>query len=118
MNCDVLRRGIEMPTIISRLILILSDAGLGMAMFSFGVWISDTPLLNTSIAASCIPASTYLSLFSGLFMALQPRINAYGNKLAAFVMSIQFLKGSAVMAAASIAVGLGKVLLRIAIVQV
>lgn len=77
-----------MPTIISRLILILSDAGLGMAMFSFG-----------------------------LFMALQPRINAYGNKLAAFVMSIQFLKGSAVMAAASIAVGLGKVLLRIAIVQ-
>ncbi|KAG2559895.1 probable auxin efflux carrier component 1b [Panicum virgatum] len=82
------RWGIEMPAIIARSISILSDAGLGMAMFSLG-----------------------------LFMALQPRIIACGNKLAAFAMAIRFLMGPAVMAAASIAVGLRGVLLHIAIVQ-
>jgi len=51
-------------------------------------------------------------------MALQPRIIACGNKLAAFAMAIRFLMGPAVMAAASIAVGLRGVLLHIAIVQV
>uniref|UniRef100_A0A0A9C9K7 Auxin efflux carrier component n=1 Tax=Arundo donax TaxID=35708 RepID=A0A0A9C9K7_ARUDO len=82
------RWGIEMPTIIARSISILSDAGLGMAMFSLG-----------------------------LFMALQPRIIACGNSLAAFAMAVRFLMGPAVMAAASIAVGLRGVLLHIAIVQ-
>ncbi|GJN07069.1 hypothetical protein PR202_ga24860 [Eleusine coracana subsp. coracana] len=82
------RWGIEMPAIIARSISILSDAGLGMAMFSLG-----------------------------LFMALQPRIIACGNSLAAFAMTIRFLVGPAVMAAASIAVGLRGVLLHIAIVQ-
>jgi len=51
-----------MPAIIARSILILSDAGLGMAMFSLG-----------------------------LFMALQLRIIACGNKLAAFAMAVRFL---------------------------
>ncbi|CAO2140769.1 unnamed protein product [Urochloa humidicola] len=82
------RWGIEMPAIIARSISILSDAGLGMAMFSLG-----------------------------LFMALQPRIIACGNKLAAFAMAVRFLMGPAVMAAASIAVGLRGVLLHIAVVQ-
>ncbi|XP_062198273.1 probable auxin efflux carrier component 1b [Phragmites australis] len=82
------RWGIEMPAIIARSIAILSDAGLGMAMFSLG-----------------------------LFMALQPRIIACGNTLAAFSMAVRFLMGPAVMAAASIAVGLRGVLLHIAIVQ-
>ncbi|KAK4414192.1 putative auxin efflux carrier component 1c [Sesamum alatum] len=79
---------IEMPAIIAKSISILSDAGLGMAMFSLG-----------------------------LFMALQPRIIACGNSVAAFAMAVRFLTGPAVMAAASIAVGLRGVLLRIAIVQ-
>ncbi|XP_021297443.1 probable auxin efflux carrier component 1b isoform X1 [Herrania umbratica] len=79
---------IEMPAIIARSISILSDAGLGMAMFSLG-----------------------------LFMALQPRIIACGNTIAAFAMAVRFLTGPAVMAAASIAVGLRGVLLHIAIVQ-
>ncbi|KAG1358706.1 Auxin efflux carrier component [Cocos nucifera] len=79
---------VEMPAIISRSISILSDAGLGMAMFSLG-----------------------------LFMALQPRIIACGNKVAAFAMAVRFLAGPAVMAAASIAVGLRGVLLHVAIVQ-
>ncbi|KAG8388034.1 hypothetical protein BUALT_Bualt02G0083200 [Buddleja alternifolia] len=79
---------VEMPAIIAKSISILSDAGLGMAMFSLG-----------------------------LFMALQPRIIACGNSVAAFAMAVRFLTGPAVMAAASIAVGLRGVLLRIAIVQ-
>ncbi|KAL2554639.1 Auxin efflux carrier component 1 [Forsythia ovata] len=79
---------VEMPAIIAKSISILSDAGLGMAMFSLG-----------------------------LFMALQPRIIACGNWVAAFAMAVRFLTGPAVMAAASIAVGLRGVLLRIAIVQ-
>ncbi|KAG8089153.1 hypothetical protein GUJ93_ZPchr0011g27022 [Zizania palustris] len=82
------RWGIEMPAIMARSISILSDAGLGMAMFSLG-----------------------------LFMALQPRIIACGNSLAGFAMAVRFLMGPAVMAAASIAVGLRGVLLHIAIVQ-
>nr|CBX25245.1 hypothetical_protein [Oryza brachyantha] len=82
------RWGIEMPAIIARSISILSDAGLGMAMFSLG-----------------------------LFMALQPRIIACGNSVASFAMAVRFLMGPAVMAAVSIAVGLRGVLLHIAIVQ-
>ncbi|XP_039060997.1 auxin efflux carrier component 1-like [Hibiscus syriacus] len=54
---------------------------------------------------------------TGLFMALQPRIIACGNSVAAFAMAVRFLTGPAVMAAASIAVGLRGVLLRVAIVQ-
>lgn len=79
---------VKMPAIIAQSISILSDAGLGMAMFSLG-----------------------------LFMALQPRIIACGNSIAAFSMAVRFLTGPAVMAAASITVGLRGVLLRIAIVQ-
>ncbi|KAG6627632.1 hypothetical protein I3843_15G122200 [Carya illinoinensis] len=79
---------VEMPAIIAKSISILSDAGLGMAMFSLG-----------------------------LFMALQPRIIACGNSVAAFAMAVRFLAGPAVMAAASIAVGLKGVLLHVAIVQ-
>ncbi|XP_068658335.1 probable auxin efflux carrier component 1b [Aristolochia californica] len=82
------RWGVQMPAIVAKSIAILSDAGLGMAMFSLG-----------------------------LFMALQPRIIACGNSVAAFAMAVRFLTGPAVMAAASIAVGLRGVLLHVAIVQ-
>ncbi|EPS70360.1 auxin efflux carrier [Genlisea aurea] len=79
---------VEMPAIVAKSISILSDAGLGMAMFSLG-----------------------------LFMALQPRIIACGKTLAIFSMGVRFLTGPAVMAAASVAVGLRGVLLHVAIVQ-
>ncbi|XP_077241090.1 putative auxin efflux carrier component 1c [Tasmannia lanceolata] len=79
---------VNMPAIVAKSIAILSDAGLGMAMFSLG-----------------------------LFMALQPRIIACGNSIATFAMAVRFLTGPAVMAAASIAVGLRGDLLHIAIVQ-
>jgi len=55
---------------------------------------------------------------TGLFMALQPRVIACGNSTAAFAMAVRFLTGPAVMAAASVAVGLKGVLLHVAIVQV
>ncbi|XP_042383122.1 probable auxin efflux carrier component 1c [Zingiber officinale] len=82
------RWNFQMPVIILNSISILSDAGLGMAMFSLG-----------------------------LFMALQPRIIACGNKVAAYAMAVRFLVGPAVMAVASLVIGLRGVLLHIAIVQ-
>ncbi|GMP36661.1 hypothetical protein CsSME_00008717 [Camellia sinensis var. sinensis] len=82
------RYHIKMPSIMSGSISILSDAGLGMAMFSLG-----------------------------LFMALQPKIIACGKSVATFAMAVRFLTGPAVIAATSIAVGLRGVLLHVAIVQ-
>ncbi|TKY54508.1 Auxin efflux carrier component 2 [Spatholobus suberectus] len=80
---------IEMPTIVKGSISILSDAGLGMAMFSL----------------------------AGLFMALQPKIIACGKSVAAFSMAVRFLTGPAVIAATSIGTGIRGVLLHVAIVQ-
>lgn len=55
---------------------------------------------------------------SGLFMALNPRIIACGNRRATFAAAMRFLAGPAVMAVASYAVGLRGVLLHVAIIQV
>ncbi|XP_010536878.1 PREDICTED: auxin efflux carrier component 2 [Tarenaya hassleriana] len=79
---------IKMPTIVSGSISILSDAGLGMAMFSLG-----------------------------LFMALQPKIIACGKSVAVFAMAVRFLTGPAVIAATAIAIGIRGTLLHVAIVQ-
>ncbi|XP_018687037.2 probable auxin efflux carrier component 1c [Musa acuminata AAA Group] len=79
---------VNMPVIVAKSISIMSDTGLGMAMFSLG-----------------------------LFMGLQPRIIACGNLAAAIAMAIRFLAGPAFMAIASFAVGIRGELLRIAIVQ-
>ncbi|KAJ7199323.1 hypothetical protein O6H91_16G033800 [Diphasiastrum complanatum] len=78
----------EMPLILGNSIAIISNAGLGMAMFSLG-----------------------------LFMALQKRLLACGTSLALFGMVVRFLTGPAVMAATSIAVGLRGVGLRVSIMQ-
>lgn len=51
-------------------------------------------------------------------MALQPRIIACGKKLAAYGMAMRFLVGPAVMALASVAVGLRGTTLKVSIVQV
>nr|WIC44213.1 auxin efflux carrier [Coryphopteris nipponica] len=82
------RYGIHMPDIIEGSLKILWQAGLGMAMFSLG-----------------------------LFMALQPSLIPCGKSLAIFAMAVRFLTGPAVMAASSIAVGLRGVHLHAAIVQ-
>ncbi|KAM7511179.1 hypothetical protein LguiB_010054 [Lonicera macranthoides] len=79
---------VGMPSLVKYSIKIISDAGLGMAMFSLG-----------------------------LFMALQPRIIACGTKMATMGMGIRFLGGPLLMSVASIAVGLRGVPLHTAIVQ-
>ncbi|XP_068651788.1 auxin efflux carrier component 6-like [Aristolochia californica] len=79
---------VGMPSLIDKSIKIISDAGLGMAMFSLG-----------------------------LFMALQPRMIACGAKMATTGMIIRFLFGPILMSAASVAVGLRRVRLHAAIVQ-
>ncbi|KAK8332521.1 hypothetical protein V6Z12_A10G144400 [Gossypium hirsutum] len=82
------RWDIKKPQIMENSVTILSSAGLGMAMFSLG-----------------------------LFMALQPRIIACGKKLALYGMVARFIAGPAVMAIASIAVGLKGTTLKLSIVQ-
>nr|URQ29600.1 pin transporter [Sinningia speciosa] len=79
---------VGMPSLVKYSIKIISDAGLGMAMFSLG-----------------------------LFMALQPRIIACGIKMGIISMAIRFLVGPILMSAASVAVGLKQVHLHAAIVQ-
>ncbi|XP_058085699.1 probable auxin efflux carrier component 1d [Magnolia sinica] len=82
------RWGIKLPTIVDKSISILSDGGLGMAMFSLG-----------------------------LFMASQSSIIACGARMAALAMGIRFLIGPVLMAVPSVAIGLRSVLLNVAIVQ-
>ncbi|KAK6938315.1 Membrane transport protein [Dillenia turbinata] len=79
---------VGMPSLVKYSIKIISDAGLGMAMFSLG-----------------------------LFMALQPRIIACGTKMATIGMAIRFLSGPTLMSIASIAVGMRGIKLHAAIVQ-
>ncbi|KAG6607665.1 Auxin efflux carrier component 6, partial [Cucurbita argyrosperma subsp. sororia] len=79
---------VAMPSVVVYSIKIISDAGLGMAMFSLG-----------------------------LFMALQPRIIACGGKRACIGMGIRFICGPIAMSAASLGVGLRGVKLHVAIVQ-
>lgn len=80
---------IGLPPMVQGSVTILSNAGLGMAMFSLG-----------------------------LFMALQPRIIACGASLALLAMLMRFLAGPAFMAIASIAAGLRGTVLHLSIVQV
>lgn len=82
------RWNVALPKIIDGSISILSNTGLGMAMFSLG-----------------------------LFMALQPKIITCGKKLALISMGIRFLMGPIVIAVTSVAMGLHGDLLRVAILQ-
>ncbi|KAJ7974449.1 Auxin efflux carrier component [Quillaja saponaria] len=82
------RWGINMPEVVNESILILSNGGLGMAMFSLG-----------------------------LFMATQHRILACGTRMAVMAMGLKFIVGPAIMAVASIVFGLRGKHFRVAIVQ-
>lgn len=82
------RWNVGMPSLVKYSIKIISDAGLGMAMFSLG-----------------------------LFMALQPHIIACGTKMATIGMVIRFVSGPILMSASSVAVGLRGARLHTAIVQ-
>ncbi|XP_042385881.1 auxin efflux carrier component 5-like [Zingiber officinale] len=78
----------EMPRIMEGSILIMSKAGMGMAMYSMG-----------------------------LFMALQEKILACGPRLTAYGMVLKFIAGPAAMAIGSIAVGIRGEVLHLAIIQ-
>ncbi|XP_043723318.1 probable auxin efflux carrier component 8 [Telopea speciosissima] len=78
----------DLPVIVNKSISILSDGGLGMAMFSIG-----------------------------LFMASQTRIIACGTWMAALAMGTKFLVGPALMAISSLAVGLRSTLFKVAVLQ-
>ncbi|KAL0554944.1 hypothetical protein IC582_008874 [Cucumis melo] len=82
------RWGVKLPVVIDRSISILSTGGLGMAMFSLG-----------------------------LFMGSRTSIIACGTKMTLVAMGMKFLMGPALMAACSLALGLRGRLLRVAIVQ-
>ncbi|XP_022152207.1 auxin efflux carrier component 8 isoform X2 [Momordica charantia] len=82
------RWGVKLPEVIDRSIKILSNGGLGMAMFSLG-----------------------------LFMGSRPSIIACGTKMTLVAMGMKFLIGPALMAACSVVLGLRGRLLKVAIVQ-
>ncbi|GJS72614.1 putative membrane transport protein [Tanacetum coccineum] len=79
---------VEMPKIIANSISLISDGGLGMAMFSVG-----------------------------LFMALQPKLIACGTSKALLAMIVKFLIGPLVIVITSLIVGIRGTLLQVSIVQ-
>ncbi|AES77331.2 auxin efflux carrier family transporter [Medicago truncatula] len=82
------RWGIHMPQVINHSIELLSNGGLGMAMFSLG-----------------------------LFMASQSSIIACGPRNTVVAIGLKVLVGPALMALASIVIGLRNTLFKVAIVQ-
>lgn len=87
-SCVTNRWHIETPSIIEGSVLIMSRTGVGLAMFSMG-----------------------------LFMALQERIVACGAGPTALGMALRFVAGPAATAAGAVALGLRGDVLRLAIIQ-
>nr|XP_043635058.1 probable auxin efflux carrier component 8 [Erigeron canadensis] len=79
---------VKLPKVVESSISIMSDGGLGMAMFSIG-----------------------------LFMASQARIVACGTRLTLLAMVLKFIVGPAIMAVPSIAVGLKGIPFKTAVIQ-
>ncbi|TKY65216.1 putative auxin efflux carrier component 5 [Spatholobus suberectus] len=82
------RWGLHMPEVVNQSIEILSNGGLGMAMFSLG-----------------------------LFMASQSSIIACGPRMAMVAIGLKVVLGPALMAVASLVIGLRDTLFKVAIVQ-
>ncbi|GFP79278.1 putative auxin efflux carrier component 5 [Phtheirospermum japonicum] len=82
------RWSVKLPKVIENSVSLLSNGGLGMAMFSLG-----------------------------LFMASQARLIACGTRKAVLAMSMKFLAGPSIMAVPSFTLGLRGTLLKVAIVQ-
>ncbi|XP_061355832.1 auxin efflux carrier component 8-like [Gastrolobium bilobum] len=86
--CIHFRWGVHMPEVVNQSISILSNGGLGMAMFSLG-----------------------------LFMASNSSIISCGPRMTMMAIALKFLIGPALMAVASIVIGLRDTMLKVAIVQ-
>ncbi|KAK7394531.1 hypothetical protein VNO78_15060 [Psophocarpus tetragonolobus] len=82
------RWGLHMPEIVNQSIEILSNGGLGMAMFSLG-----------------------------LFMASQSSIIACGTRMTLVAIGLKVMVGPALMAVASFVIGLRDTLFKVAVVQ-
>ncbi|KAK6155125.1 hypothetical protein DH2020_009373 [Rehmannia glutinosa] len=82
------RWAVKLPKVVENSVSLLSNGGLGMAMFSLG-----------------------------LFMASQARLIACGTRKAVLAMAMKFLAGPSIMAVPSITLGLRGTLLKVAIVQ-
>ncbi|CAA3005809.1 auxin efflux carrier component 5 [Olea europaea subsp. europaea] len=82
------RWGVKFPKVVENSISILADGGLGMAMFSLG-----------------------------LFMASQASVIACGARKAVFAMVMKFIAGPGLMAVSAITLRLRGTLLKVAIVQ-
>ncbi|KAL3629315.1 May act as a component of the auxin efflux carrier [Castilleja foliolosa] len=82
------RWSVKLPKVIENSVSILSNGGLGMAMFSLG-----------------------------LFMASQARLIACGTRKAVLALAMKFLVGPVIMVVPSFALGLRGTLLKVAIVQ-
>ncbi|KAK1632122.1 hypothetical protein QYE76_006437 [Lolium multiflorum] len=87
-SCVTNRWHIQTPSIIEGSVLIMSRTGVGLAMFSMG-----------------------------LFMALQEKIIVCGAGLTALGMALRFVAGPAATAAGAVALGLRGDVLRLAIIQ-
>lgn len=87
-SCVTNRWHIQTPSIIQGSVLIMSRTGVGLAMFSMG-----------------------------LFMALQEKIIVCGAGLTALGMALRFVAGPAATAAGAVALGLRGDVLRLAIIQ-
>ncbi|XP_057440392.1 auxin efflux carrier component 8-like [Lotus japonicus] len=87
-SCIQFRWGIHMPEMVNQSIELLSNGGLGMAMFSLG-----------------------------LFMASQSSIIACGPWLAMVAIGLKIVVGPGLMAVASLVTGLRNTLFKVAIVQ-
>ncbi|CAN1224248.1 Probable auxin efflux carrier component 8 [Linum perenne] len=82
------RLNLELPSIVENSVSILANTGLGMAMFSLG-----------------------------LFIGVQPKVIGCGKWMALMAMSARFLLGPGVAAAAAGVVGVRGILLQVTIVQ-
>ncbi|GMN42365.1 hypothetical protein TIFTF001_011575 [Ficus carica] len=86
--CIRFRWEVKLPAIVDESIKILASGGLGMAMFSLG-----------------------------LFMASRTSMIACGSRMTLIAMGLKFIGGPFLMAAASLAIGMRRTQLRVAIVQ-
>ncbi|KAL6570666.1 hypothetical protein OROGR_000216 [Orobanche gracilis] len=95
------RWSIEMPSIVEGSVLIMANAGSGVAMFAMGS------------GGVVEPPDSEL----GLFMALQKKVIACGMRLSLYGMLLRFVGGPITTTIGSLALGLRSNTLRIAIIQ-
>lgn len=112
------RLGWNLPEMIDKSIHLLSDGGLGMAMFSLGkLYIYTKKKKKTKLSWLEIKFNLTKNE-TGLFMASQSSIIACGTKMAIITMLLKFVLGPALMIASAYCIRLKSTLFKVAILQV